>query len=327
MLKSMDGTTTVMTHGEDGEVTSYEVPATDLPGFTEKIINARQMTNAPEPNMGRAKTQVAAPRLPYKPGARTSGKAAKQRQAAGDSAKPAGAATAAAAPAASAVATQSSAASNGSASTAAPPPTGGAGAATAAASPATAADAATEPTTAQPQFADDDPDSPYYIPMQDTEHSLLQCLEGYMVTAFMSMTWDEALVSIPAAPTTAAAAAKLQKDIDQLLSIGHMFEAFPWQCQIAMYCVHILGQDHADTVDAIFRVLSSQRRMGEFSCQLTMWCVPRAARVYGLGHPRTRTVLEWGADLLNQSFDPRMPPVGHLAQVRRTFVCVCLCVL
>lgn len=236
----------------------------------------------------------------------TAGKSAFTR-AAGSSTHAAFAATEAAAPAASAAATQSSAASYGSASTAALAPTGGASAA-AATDTAAAAAAATNSTIPEPQPADGDSNSPYDLPKLLIPNFMLHYIDIHMVQDIKAMYREHEAVQIPGAPATAAAAAKLQAQIDQLLADGRSYEAFPWQCQIAMYCFTALGSEHSETVDSVYAVLSHLQQRGEHTIPLLEWLLPRCASQHGLGSPQLRQLVEWGAELICNSHDLRYHP-------------------
>lgn len=185
------------------------------------------------------------------------------------------------------------------------PPATGAGA------PAQATAASGPPSSApeQPQFADDDPDSPYYDHQGLSKSQLLEQLDNLMMDEFTRKHWSRDYISIPAAPQTAAEAALLQSQIDQLLEEGgRLYEAAPWQCQIAMYCVWVLGPDHTDTLQAVYRTLENAHQRFEPCAALTEWLLPRAARQWGLGHPHTRQLVEWAAQVLHESADIREHP-------------------
>ncbi len=119
-----------------------------------------------------------------------------------------------------------------------------------------AAPAATASATppSQPQFADDDPDSPFYIHTALTKDDILLTLDQHMIEQFKSVFWADGIYQIPPAPTTAAAAAKLQGQINELLAAGRLHESFPWQCQMCMYSLTYLGDKHPATLQVRNRI-------------------------------------------------------------------------
>ncbi len=114
-------------------------------------------------------------------------------------------------------------------------------------------------------------------------------------------------VTVPAPPKTAAAAAKLQTQIDQLLAENRTYDAFPWQCQMAMYGLYVLGSEHPATVDSVYTVLVHLQLRGCVDrLGLLEWLLPRCARQHGLDSPQLRQVVEWGAEIIYESPDIRL---------------------
>ncbi len=282
-----------------------------LPPFTGN--KARMITGNTAAPQNPLLAEAAAPRVTRKPApssAKQKTGAAGLPKAASASAKsaPAGAAakawaaSAAAEPAdASAVADQLATASVSDST-----PASAAAAPAIASTPAASATAPT--TTSLPQFADDDPDSPYCIIDEATTDALLHMLEQVMVRDLMAQQWDTYFVHIPPAPKTAKAAAKLQGQTDQLLAEGLTFEACPWQCQIAMYSICRLGPEHPDTLRAVFAVTMAMAGRSQQIMAMCAWLLPRAAKAWGLGHPHTRYLAVFGARVLGMSPDPRIHP-------------------
>ncbi len=170
--------------------------------------------------------------------------------------------------------------------------------------PATATDAATQPTP-QPQFADDDPNSPYHTLDWMGKHQLIETLDNQLMRHLKTMHWSGDILVLPGAPTTAAAAAQLQAQVDQLLSEGQLYDALAWQYQIAMYSFHVLGPEHADTVRAVWALVDRNYQCGHYDVCFYLWLLPRAARQWGLGHPDTRKLLNFAAEWVYDCSDLR----------------------
>ncbi len=164
---------------------------------------------------------------------------------------------------------------------------------------------ATEPTAAQPQFADDDPDSPYYIESSLPQVVMLDIICELKLTALQHRHWEAAYVHVPAAPATPEEAAELQIQTDQLVAQGRMLEAFLWQCQIALYAFTVLGTEHSETVAAVYSLVHNLYQRGRNNPWFVEWVLPRAAKAFGLADPRTRQAVEWGAAILCDCADPR----------------------
>ncbi len=155
--------------------------------------------------------------------------------------------------------------------------------------------------TTQPQFADDDPDSPYTVLVPTTYCELLVVLDSIMMQGFKALCTQHGMWLVPRFPRTKAEAAALQAQIDQLLQDGRRYWALPWQCQLAMYCLwsEAIGTGHADTVQAVWSVISNMTQQGPDMKlhELCTWLLPRAAKLWGLGHPNTRQLVGHAADL------------------------------
>ncbi len=146
---------------------------------------------------------------------------------------------------------------------------------------------------------------------------MLKCLDELMMRGFKGTHWGLFVHLLPPFPRSAFDAATLQGQIEQMVLQGHAFDAFPWQCQYALYCVwsQSAGFEHADTVEALFSVTSSlwQRRQ-QAPHELLAWLLPRAARQYGLGHENTRQLLAQAADCMSLIRNPRdCEALSHVA--------------
>ncbi len=165
---------------------------------------------------------------------------------------------------------------------------------------------ATTPATPQPQhFADDDPNSPYYIHSQYTTEDMLRALDGTMMNEFTATKWTHDLIIIPAAPATAAAAAELQKQIDQLVADSRLWDAFPWLLQLAMYSLVCLGAEHDNTYQVMYRIVDIATRCGAQPYSFAEWLLPRATKKWGLGHSKTRDLVMWSVEHVFEEPDPR----------------------
>ncbi len=135
-------------------------------------------------------------------------------------------------------------------------------------------------------------------------------LDDIMLTDFKGHTWDSEThyVCVPSAPKTRKAAKELQEQINELLAEGRVFEACPWQCQIAMFSIVVLGEEHPDTLRAVVTVTMALSRRDMQAMALCGWALPRAARLWGLGHPDTRQLALLGARQLCISMDPSEHP-------------------
>ncbi len=133
--------------------------------------------------------------------------------------------------------------------------------------------------------------------------------------SMMQHLWTTGLVRWPAAPQTAEAAAELQAQIDQLLDEGRIYEARPWQFQIAMYCFCVLGAEHPDTVQAVHALIISMHHKGEQQFQMLEWGLPRMCKQWGLGHPDTRKLACWGVEWLCECSDMRFLTPAYVRQV------------
>ncbi len=114
---------------------------------------------------------------------------------------------------------------------------------------------------------------------------------------------------------TPEAAAELQSHIDQLLADGRTFDACPWQCQVAMYAIIALGKEHPSTLEAVYQVVKGVYDGFEDSAVMCTWLLPLAARHWGLGDPRVRQLVWWGAHTLSASTDLRNDEALHRAVV------------
>lgn len=172
----------------------------------------------------------------------------------------------------------------------------------------TAATAAEVPAqgSAQPQFAESDPDSPYTIQIPCPPGSMIDLLDEYMMTQFVTQHWPSGIAIIPGAPQTASEAAELQWQADQLLAEGRACEASPWLCQLAQYSFWVLGDDHADTVQAMWAVFRSMVQLAVRHSGCLLWLLPQAAKHWGLGDTRLRQLVNIGAQFLYQCADPRL---------------------
>ncbi len=194
--------------------------------------------------------------------------------------------------AASALAAAGAAESNARSTEAACSTTTATPAAATAADPQPAATVTPATTQQQPQFADDDPDSPYYIDRSLDETFMPHMIDCIMVQEFQSIFFKSHYVRIPAAPATAADAAQLQAQIDQSLSEGRLHETLPWQCMVALYEFTQHGSsDQRSTLQAVHGLVTTQLRCGAFLPELMLWLLPRLAKEQGLGHADTRELM------------------------------------
>ncbi len=168
--------------------------------------------------------------------------------------------------------------------------------------PAAARTAASlSPTEPHDQFADDDINSPYApiinIALADVLNDLWTTAAQVITNQYCRESDD--FVLLPPPPTTAKAAAELQAQVDQLLQQGCLFEALPWQCQLAMYCIWAprLGPKHTAALQAMYSVIEILWQYNRFHLvnHVYLWMLPHAAKEWGLGHPQTWQLVQWGA--------------------------------
>ncbi len=170
----------------------------------------------------------------------------------------------------------------------------------------------------QPQFAPDDPDSPFTHPKAYPALGLARYLAMIQRDLLQDQYADKYdAVYVPPAPQTPQAAAELQGQIDTLLQAGCLYEALPWQCQLAIYLLRSAdkGPEHPDTLHVIYDIMSTLYAQNRCSQVVVMyaWLLPSVAKQLGLGHPITRQLTVWGALALYDSEEAHTVP--HLARV------------
>ncbi len=111
---------------------------------------------------------------------------------------------------------------------------------------------------------------------------------------------------VPRLPKTAKQAAQVQRQIDQWLQQGELWQAFPSQCVLAVYGLWT-RPDHADTVQAVMAVAESMHQREEEECMASVhpWLLYHAYHTWGLYDPRIRRLAVQMADMHCRLGDPR----------------------
>lgn len=180
--------------------------------------------------------------------------------------------------------------------------------ATAAAAPATPTPQLTG-TAQSPSAPAQQPSSPYtryYDPPLDT---LLYEIDTVLRESLRRMYCSHVpTIIVPAPPRTHRAAAKLQEQVDKLIQTGRGYEAVPWQCQLAMYSLTApdRGPEHAASLRAVRDLVYTLQQGGDCWGSLLAWVLPRGVQEWGLAHPDTRRLLQWGAQCVYSVDDPTL---------------------